>query len=76
MNLRTLIAVVVLFVWALSFTADIFVPGYAPSPYLHAVMMAVVGGVVGDNVLRKGARALDAAKRELEKEEEPTTDAR
>lgn len=50
-KLSTIIALVVTTVWALSFIADIFVPGYNPSPFVHLAMMTVVGAIFGRNFL-------------------------
>jgi hypothetical protein len=41
------IAILVSFVWAVSFIFDIVLPGYDPSPFIHLAMMTVVGAAVG-----------------------------
>lgn len=52
-KLSNIIAAVVTSVWALSFVADIIMPNYDPSPFVHLVMMAVVGSAVGTGLLNK-----------------------
>lgn len=48
------IAYIVSGVWAISFIADIaLLDKYDPNPLVHIVMMGVVGGIFGRNVLRK-----------------------
>lgn len=48
-------AITITFVWAASFLADIiFKDSYDPSPYVHFIMMALVGSAFGRNLLRKG----------------------
>lgn len=46
------IAILVAFVWTASIIADIVVPSYDPSPFVHMAMMAVVGAVVGHGFIR------------------------
>ena len=48
-ELSTFIAITVTVVWATSFIADIFIPGYDPSPFIHLAMMTVVGAIFGKN---------------------------
>lgn len=47
-----LIAVAITVVWMVSFLADIVVADYDPSPFLHMVMMVVVGAIFGRSFLR------------------------
>lgn len=42
-KLTRIIVLSVTAVWVLSFVADIFLPAYDPSPFVHISMMAVVG---------------------------------
>lgn len=48
------IAILVSFVWAVSFIADIVIPGYDPSPFIHLAMMTVVGAAVGHGFIKNG----------------------
>jgi hypothetical protein len=51
-----LIALTITFVWAVSFLADILLGDkYDPSPYVHLIMMALVGSVFTGNLLRRGS---------------------
>ena len=42
-KLRSVIIVIVTAVWAMNFTAPIFVKDYAPSPELNVAFMAIIG---------------------------------
>jgi hypothetical protein len=42
-RLRTAIILIVAIVWAVNFTAPIFVKGYTPAPELNVAFMAIVG---------------------------------
>lgn len=47
------IAILVSIVWAASFIADILIPGYDPSPFVHLAMMTVVGAAVGHGFIKR-----------------------
>jgi hypothetical protein len=51
--LRRFVVLVVVSVWAISFIADLFLPAYDPSPFVHVAMMAVVGAILTDAHLRR-----------------------
>lgn len=53
-NLTTGIAILVSVIWAASFIADIALPQYDPSPFVHLAMMTVVGAVVGRGFIKSG----------------------
>ena len=42
-KLTRIVVLAVTGVWVLMFLADVILPNYQPSPYVHAAMMAVVG---------------------------------
>lgn len=52
-GLTELLAAVVATVWAVSFLADIFLTSYDPSPFLHLLMMTVVGSIFGQRFVKK-----------------------
>lgn len=54
LNIYRYIMVVVATVWLLSFIADVALVRYTPSPYTHMIMLAVVGGLGGREILGKG----------------------
>lgn len=57
LNPRTvnIIALTITFVWATSFLADIILKeAYDPSPYVHLIMMSLVGSALSRNFLKKG----------------------
>ena len=54
-RVTTAIAVTITVVWACSFVADIFIRDYDPSPFVHALMMAVAGTAFGHRFLRNGS---------------------
>lgn len=45
------IGYLVAFVWGVSFIADIAIKDYDPSPFIHAMMMTVVGALFGRKIL-------------------------
>lgn len=51
-HVRRYVLVVVATVWLASFVADVSLARYTPSPYVHMIMLAVVGGLGGHEVLR------------------------
>lgn len=52
LHVRRYVMVVVATVWLGSFIADVALARYTPSPYVHMVMLAVVGGLGGHELLR------------------------
>lgn len=44
-TLRNIIITVVALVWAVNFTAPIFVPDYKPAPELNVAFMAIIGAL-------------------------------
>ncbi|MGH2373034.1 MAG: hypothetical protein ACRDIC_06090 [bacterium] len=52
-RLTAYIAILVSIVWTMSFIADIAIPAYDPSPFVHMAMMAVVGAAFSHTVLKK-----------------------
>ncbi|MGH2374566.1 MAG: hypothetical protein ACRDIC_14750 [bacterium] len=55
-RLTAYIAILVSVVWAVSFIADILIPTYDPSPFVHLAMMTVVGAAFSHSVLRRNHR--------------------
>lgn len=54
-RLTRIVVLAVTAVWVASFVADIFIPAYDPSPYIHAAMMAVVGAATARHIyMRNG----------------------
>lgn len=51
-RVRTAIALVITAVWAGSFVADIVVPDYTPSPFLHMIMIGLAAAVFGSNFVK------------------------
>jgi uncharacterized membrane protein len=47
-DLRTAIAILVTVIWAISITAEIFIPAYTVSVLVHGIMGAVVGYLFSD----------------------------
>jgi len=54
-RISNFIAIMVTVVWVTSFVADILSKEYAPSPYVHLAMMAVVGAAFGNSLLKRGS---------------------
>lgn len=52
--LTATIAGVVTVVWAVSFIADVFNPNYDPNPFIHFIMLTVVGAALGHSVMKNG----------------------
>lgn len=52
-KLTRIIVISVTVVWVLSFMADIFLPTYDPSPFVHVAMMAVVGAATAKAIYMK-----------------------
>ena len=42
-SIRTVVIIIVTAVWAVNFTAPVFVKDYAPSPELNVAFMAIIG---------------------------------
>ena len=42
-SIRTVVIIIVTAVWAVNFTAPIFVKDYSPSPELNVAFMAIIG---------------------------------
>ena len=42
-SIRTVVITIVTAVWAINFTAPIFVKDYSPSPELNVAFMAIIG---------------------------------
>lgn len=61
-TLRTIVITIVTAVWAINFTAPIFVKEYTPSPELNVAFMAIIG-------------VLTASYRMEKKDQEPTPPA-
>lgn len=53
-KIENIVILVITLVWAISFIADIVVEKYTPSPFLHMIMMGIVGALFGKRVLGKG----------------------
>lgn len=51
-RITNLVAVVITLVWMGSFLADIVVPDYDPSPFVHMTMMGLAGAIFGRSFLR------------------------
>jgi len=47
------IALVVTFVWAVSFLADVAMKSYQGSPYIHTVMMLVAGAAFSGSLIKR-----------------------
>lgn len=45
-RVRTILITVIAVVWAVNFTAPVFVHGYVPPPEIHIIFMAIAGGLV------------------------------
>lgn len=45
------IAIVITLVWAASFLADIFIPRYDVSPFVHMIMMGLAGAIFGKSFI-------------------------
>lgn len=52
-RITNLVAVVITLVWMGSFLADIVVPDYDPSPFVHMTMMGLAGAIFGRSFLRE-----------------------
>ena len=52
-HLTRIIVIAVTAVWVLSFLADILLPVYEPSPYVHVAMMAVVGAATARYIYQR-----------------------
>ena len=52
-HLTRIIVIAVTAVWVLSFLADIVLPIYEPSPYVHVAMMAVVGAATARYIYQR-----------------------
>lgn len=48
---RHVVMLTVTFIWAASFVADVALDGYAPSPYIHAAMMTILGALFGREII-------------------------
>lgn len=56
-KLTRIVILAVTVVWVGSFVADILLPTYDPSPYVHVAMMAVVGAATARHIyVRNGRR--------------------
>lgn len=64
-NVRTGLVILVALVWAINFTAPVFVEGFKPVPELNVAFMAIVGVLVAS--YNKDAEAAEKAKKQLEK---------
>lgn len=51
--IRTVVITIVTAVWAVNFTAPIFVPDYKPSPELNVAFMAIIGVLTASYRLEK-----------------------
>lgn len=52
-GIRTIVISIVTAVWAINFTAPIFVKDYAPSPELNVAFMAIIGVLTASYRLEK-----------------------
>ena len=55
-RVSNIVALVVAFVWSVSFLADIPMKSYEPSPYIHAIMLAVVGAAVSNSMIKRNGK--------------------
>lgn len=46
------IAIIITFVWASSFIADILIVEYSPSPFVHMIMMGLAGAIFGQGFIK------------------------
>lgn len=51
------IALIVTFVWAFSFVADILVDEYQPSAFIHFAFMGLLGGIFGFRLVGRSDQA-------------------
>lgn len=56
-GLRTIVITIVTAVWAINFTAPIFVKEYSPSPELNVAFMAIIGVLTASYRLEKRDQA-------------------
>ena len=52
-RIRERIAYIITGVWVVSFLADVFLPAYEPSPYVHVAMMSVAGWLFAAPLVRR-----------------------
>jgi hypothetical protein len=49
-NIKNIVIITITAVWATSFVCDIFMSAYEVSPFVHLIMMAVVGYLFADKL--------------------------
>jgi hypothetical protein len=55
-GIRTVVISIVTAVWAINFTAPIFVQDYSPSPELNVAFMAIIGVLTASAKLEKDSK--------------------
>ena len=63
----TAVIIIVAVVWAINFTAPVFIPGYKPSPELNVAFMAVVATTLAAKKLGVAEAAAKTPTEEKEK---------
>lgn len=65
-TVRTVVITIVTAVWAINFTAPIFVRDYSPSPELNVAFMAIIGVLTASYRLEKSHQDGQASKPKTE----------
>lgn len=65
-SIRTVVITIVTAVWAVNFTAPIFVKDYTPSPELNVAFMAIIGVLTASYKMDKSSEEKKKPTKEIE----------